>query len=102
MRGCVSIETQVNPSIPTNTEIDMSSGRKVLPLNDECCIYVLKTNETASTVLGLPQRNQSAAPFVTKGRDTGERPILPTLICSLNVVPYRSQTKSLYIWVCAL
>lgn len=34
MRGCVSIETQVNASIPTDMEIDMSSGRKVLPLND--------------------------------------------------------------------
>lgn len=47
MRGCVSIETQVNPSIPTNTEIDRSSGRKVLPLNDECYRYGLMTNKTA-------------------------------------------------------
>lgn len=67
-----------------------------------CHRCVLMTNETTSTVLGLPQRNQSAAPFVAKGRDTRERPILPKLLYRLNVAFYRSQTKSLYIWVCVL
>lgn len=102
MRGCVSIETQVNSSIPTDIEINMSSGRKVLPLNDGCHRCVFMTNETVSTVLSFPTEKSVGCSVRYKGEGHRRETHSPHFALSRNVVPYRSQRKSLYIWVCVL